>query len=223
MRCTWCPLEHCKTAIHVRTGERGTDSAISAWLERHDVEIVACADAFEACTVALTQSLTAPDVAFVGIDWLAPDEHVILDYFRETWPNLLAIVYGPASATTGFREDPRTLVCRSPAAVRRMLTDSPAALLDRLRAASPQQARSDDDRQPSPTLPPHADQSGDAQETSLPHPTTHTRDSENRPANPGPRSAWRPAAGLRGRAASASASRNVLTEEELAALLEDGG
>ena len=124
-------MQHCKRVIHLCTGDRTADGAIAAWLERHGLDVAACADAYDACTVALTQPEPTPDLAFIGADWLAPDELAIIHYFRQTWPGLPLVVYGSTPATTGFQDSTLMLVCRSAGALRNMLAEPPDALLER--------------------------------------------------------------------------------------------
>jgi len=201
----------------VRTGERGTDSAIAAWLERHGVEVAACSDAFEACTIALKKTGEAPDVAFVGSDWLPADEHVILDYFDEIWPDLITVVYGRVPAAIASREGPRTLVCSSAQALRRILDDAPDALLQGLRAITETQPGIEGDRPVPPGPTPGQGQGGHAPMTAIARGETRVEGQEGRPASPARESALQRG----GPRPSGPAPRNVLTDEELAALLED--
>ena len=217
--CDWCALEHCKRAIHLRTGDRGTDGAISAWLERHGVEVVACADAFEACTFALTHSAATPDLVLVGADWLAPDELAIIGYFRETWPGVTTVVYGSAPATAGFEATRPTLVQRSATAVRRMLADAPGALLEESLKALRAQAPLDDGWRPQPKLPPSAEPQAPAAGTALPRPAIQTRDTEALGSEFTPRLTGQDSETASG--PPPPAPQTILTREELAALLED--
>jgi hypothetical protein len=205
-------LQRCQKAIHLRTGDRATDGAISAWLERHGVEIVACADAFEACVFALTHSAATPDLALVGADWLAPDEHAIIGYLRETWPGVTTVVYGGAPAVAGFEAGPLTLVRCSAAAVRRMLAGAPSALLEESVRALRAQVSPDDGWRPRPQAPPPAG-------TAPARPAVRTQDTHV----PGDR----PAARVTGQGSEMpggprpATRQTILTQEELAALLED--
>jgi hypothetical protein len=207
-------MERCSKAIHLRTGDRGTDNAISAWLEKHGVDVVACADPFEACLVALSRSEPAPDLALVGVDWLAPDELGIVEYFAQAWPGLTLVLYGSPQATARFQPAPLTVVYRSPDALQRVLSESPDKLLARSRA----EAAPDEVRRAQPE-----------------NPGTHARRAETfviLPAraetqDPGrePQKQDRPpgAAGEEetGKTTAAAAPHSILTREELAALLED--
>ncbi len=211
-------MELCQKAIHLRTADRGTDGAISAWLERHGVEVVACADAFEACTFALTHSATIPELAFIGADWLAPDELAISGYFRETWPGVTIVIYGSAATTAGFEASALTHVYRSAAAVRRMLAAAPGALLEESRAALRTSVALDDGWRPRLDTPGPA-VSAAVEEASVPRPVVQTRDLEALDADIAAHVGGQPPEAAAGQ--PAPASQTILTREELAALLED--
>jgi hypothetical protein len=210
-------LERSQKAIHLRTGDRATDGAVSAWLERHGVEVIPCADAFEACTVALSHSPVVPELAFVGADWLAPDEIAIVSYFRETWPGITIVIYGSASATAGFEATALTHVCRSAAAVRRMLAAPPVALLEESHRALRTQPSRDDDWRPRPDAP-RANGHTAAGETLVSRSTSQTRDGAAIEAD------LTSPAGVpleTGAQRRPPVSQTILTKEELAALLND--
>jgi hypothetical protein len=211
-------LESCKRAIHLCTGDRGTDRAISSWLERHRVEVVGCTDPYEACAFALTHPKPAPDLAVIGADWLAPDELAIVNYFRETWPRVATVVYGSPQVTAGLQATPLTLVCRSGGAIQRLLAGSPDALLDKPLGPTRPQPLSDDGWRPQPEAPPQDVRHVSAREAPLQPPTIQTHDAELLAAELTPRLS-RTDEGELGK--PASASHNILTAEELAALLED--
>jgi hypothetical protein len=216
---SWFALQSCQKAIHVRTGDRGTDGAVSAWLERHGVEVVACVDAFEACTLALTQGKPEPDLAFIGADWLAPDETALIGYLRETWPQLTTVIYGSAQATARFEARPPTLVCRSAEGLRRMLASPPDALRNKSRAAAQSQRPLDNGWRPQPKASAPAVQGRTPRGTPLPHSTIQTRDAEMLAAElarRGPQPDAHETVDAR-----PPASHEILTREELAALLAD--
>ena len=217
--CDWCALERCKKAIHLRTGDRGTDGAISAWLERHGVEVVTCADAFEACAFALTHSAATPDLALVGADWLAPDELAIIGYLRETWPGVTTVVYGSAPATAGFEATPLTVVQRSATAVQRMLADAPGALLEESLKALRAQTPLDDGWRPQPKTPPAAELQLPAAGTAFTRPPIQTRDADALGSELTPRLAGQDSEVEGG--PRPPARQTILTQEELAALLKD--
>jgi hypothetical protein len=212
-------VERCKRAIHLRTGDRGTDGAIAAWLERHGVDVIACADAFEACTFALTHSAATPDLALVGADWLPPDQLAIIGYLRETWPGVTTVVYGSAPATAGFEATPLTLVQRSAAAVQRMLAGTPGALLEESLKALRAQAPLDDGWRPQAKTPPPAEPQLPAAGTALPRPASQTRDAHAPGGELTPRVTGQDSE--TGGGARPPVRQTILTQEELAALLED--
>ncbi len=199
----------------MRTGDRGTDGAISAWLERHGVEVIACADAFEACALALTHSETTPDLTLVGVDWLAPDELAVIGYFRETWPGVTTVVYGSKPADTGFEAAPLTIVCRSAVAMRRILADTPDALLEKSIGAPRAQTPPDDGWRPQPKTPPPVETHVRVGET----PAIQTRDAEALDTKLTPRVVEPEVEKATGQ--RPPMSQAILTPEELAALLED--
>ena len=217
---SWCPLERCQKAVHLRTGDRGTDGAISTWLERHGIEIVTCADAFEACAVALRQHEPPPDLALIGADWLAPGERAIIDYFRESWPGVVIVVHGSTTATSSLPAQPLTRVCRSAGEVQELLADSPDALLNRLRCAPRAQAPIDNDQRGQPKEAAADERRAGMKEAPLPQPTIPTGERPEPPVELTPSTAPRDSAATT-TGKPAPPSRSVLTEEELAALLED--
>jgi hypothetical protein len=148
-----CALERCQRAIHLRTGDGQTDGAISGWLADHGVAVIDCADAFEACTIALTQPDVQPDVAFVGADWLARDELRVVNYLREIWPDLATVVYGRLVPGVGFETALRTFVCRSDEALQRILEDPPDELLRNLLPSPRPQGPPGDGWRPQPKAP----------------------------------------------------------------------
>ncbi|MFQ5807210.1 MAG: hypothetical protein ACE5I3_12245 [Phycisphaerae bacterium] len=212
-------MERCKKAIHLRTGDRGTDGAISTWLARHGVEVVNCTDPFEACAVALTQRNLAPDLALIGADWLAPDERSIIGYLREIWPGLTTVVYGSPPATSGFEAPPPTLVCRSAGAVRRMLANPPDTLLKQSLEALRSHAPGAEGSRLHPEAPSPDAQRVGPREATPPPPTIQTHDAEMLAAELAPRVGHQEPGGSGGK--DAPASHDILTREELAALLED--
>jgi hypothetical protein len=210
-------MERCRKAIHLRTGDRATDGAIAGWLERYGVDVVDCGDAFEACTLTLTQPEPSPDLALIGADWLAPDELAIISYFRETWPGVVIVVYGSAAATAGFEESPLALVCRSPDAVRRVLSEAPGTLLERSFEALRMQTPQDDGWRPRPVAPP-ADERH-LHDKSMRMSRLMIEDAEHVAAELEPDDAKHDAEPPADDRAPAPAE--ILTPEELAALLND--
>jgi hypothetical protein len=202
----------------LRTGDQGIDGAISTWLERHDVEVVGCADPFEACAFALTQRGSAPDLAFIGVDWLAPEELAIVDYLREIWPELSAVVYGGAQATARLEPNAPALVCRSAEGLRRMLADSPDALLSQPRAAAPQ-SPPDDGWRPHPAAPAPDVQRVSPKDMPVSRRTIQTHDAEMLAAELARRAAPQDSDATVGK--RPPSAHEILTREELAALLAD--
>ncbi len=123
--------------IHLRTGDAAIDDRIAAWLRRHAATVVECADAFEACVVAIKHRQPPPQLAFIGADWLAPDEFSILGYLRETWPTIGIVVTGSPRVIATFPASPRTHICRSEAMLQQMFASTPAVLYEQLAGGVP--------------------------------------------------------------------------------------
>jgi hypothetical protein len=194
-------VQRCKRVIHLCTGDRAIDGAIAGWLDRHGVDVVACADPYEACAFALTQPDPMPDLAFIGADWLAPDETAIIHYFRQVWPGLALVIYGSTPATSAFQDSMLTFVCRSASALRRVLEDHPDHLLERFPDASRPRAAHD---------------GGLRQSTGFAgNPVGEEQTPSTLPAPPG--------LGPDSLAVELNSPSEILTPEELAALLDDDG
>lgn len=121
-----------RSAIHVRTGQRGAVEAIDAWLSRHQVAVVPLGDAYQACVYLLKHYQRIPDLALIGADWLADDEIDIISYLRHTWPRTGVLVYGSSPQTPLCELLPLTRTCRGEAALRELLACTPAELLSEL-------------------------------------------------------------------------------------------
>lgn len=196
-------------AFHIRTGQRAAGEAIDAWLSRHEVETISVADVYEACVYLLKHYECVPDLALLGTAWLTEDELSIVRYIRETWPRVGVVIYGGAAETPAFDSSPFTRICRSQAALERVLAEPPAHLLQQLcQQAAP--------ARPLPAAP------GLRREVDEPlrrPPAAH----ETRPADPteGPQ-AIGDAPGGPAKASSAETDPPYapLTAEELSALLE---
>jgi hypothetical protein len=126
-----------RRAIHIHSGRTTVGDAVDAWLDRHGVERMCCADAFAACSVILMQSTRVPDLAFVGADRLASDELPILAYLREAWPGVGIVLYGRHAQPCSHTRATQTLVCPSSAALREIMDAPPDHLLVRLRRTLP--------------------------------------------------------------------------------------
>lgn len=200
-------------AIHLRTADRGADDAIAAWLHRHDVEVVDCADAFDACVAALTSPHEAPDLALAGVDWISPNESAVLGYLRETWPGIIIVIHGASAATAGYPSSPLTLVCRTGDALREVLASPPGALRARLTETRRFVETCDKEwRAPPPRFSiPELRPTKEPQAPDNPA----TKDSSDERAKPVERRVEPPMP------ASPPARVTSLTAEELAALLED--
>ena len=125
------------TAIHIRSGEPGPGRLIDRWLEAHHVPVRDFADAYEACVYLVQHPSATPDLAFVGTDWLLPEEWPIVRYLHETWPGLGLIIYASRSVP-GL---PEGAALRSVAASARTLESilelEPDNLLRGMRPAGP--------------------------------------------------------------------------------------
>lgn len=213
-------MERCAKALHLRTGDRSADDAITSWLERHQIETVTCRDPFEACAHALKAPDDRPDLIWIGADWLAPDESAVIEYLREVWPAAAIVLHGQDPAIRAEPETERGAQrIRGAAALRRLLADDPAFVLRKLR--------------PTPRLM-NADGRGAAPEFVRRAVSTRSRlrDGGSAPIA-GPKSlltetlGGNAAAGLAQLASDSAVattpplSQAVLTQEELAALLED--
>lgn len=194
-----------QSALHIRTAEPGLADLVDAWLTTHRVRCTCCADVYEACVHLIKHSQDVPDIAFVGSDWLAADDFLILRYLRETWPSVAIVVYGTRDGATTCADEPLCRVCRSRRALLCLLEHPPALLLRRLRSA-PGEPRSTDAAavQPGGTREAMRGEKGDRP-----------------PAEPQPSEA--PQGGQAGseseRAPLEGAPRTILTDEELSALL----
>jgi len=209
-------MERCRKAIHLRTGDRATDEAITSWLERHGVESVGCADPFEACCLALRQPELAPDLILIGVDWLAPDELGVHEYLHQTWPAAAVVLYSSGPAGAILAGGPATIVHRSAESLQRMLAGPPEALLTALRDAARPAADSAAWR-PQPTLPPDtASSAGDPADAA---PGAAVACGAGAPAAAVPRPA--PDGEQTQAAPRTPLAQTILTREELAALLAD--
>ena len=116
-------------AIHIRTGQRAAGEALDAWLAQHDVDVVAVADAYDACIYLLRHYDRVPDLVLIGTDWLAPDEYNIVSYVRQTWPPVGLVLYGNTGGNAVVELLPMTRMCGTEADLRRLLDASPADVL----------------------------------------------------------------------------------------------
>ena len=122
-------------AIHIRTGEVGLNRSVEAWLARHNVPAQNFSDAYEACVYLIGHAPAVPDFAFIGADWLTPEEWPIVRFLREVWPALAIIVY--AGRRVPGLPEPAALrsVCTSPRMLDLMLELGPDNLLRSVRSS----------------------------------------------------------------------------------------
>lgn len=136
------------TAIHVQTGDASWGGRIDAWVAEHGFAVERFTDAYAACARLVQSPAAVASLAFVGCDWLARDQHVLIERIRETWPACVVVAYArdasllPPAAEAGQRERPESVrTIASEADLVRMLTAGPVALRERrpapLRAAPP--------------------------------------------------------------------------------------
>jgi hypothetical protein len=123
------------TALHIRTGDPGAGEAIDAWLTASGFDALNCADAYEACVHLLRRAEQVPELIFIGVDWLAPDEHEILRYARETWPAVGMVIYGAPQPPSAARL-PLSRCCGSRAELAALLAESAGTLIDRFARAA---------------------------------------------------------------------------------------
>lgn len=191
-----------RSAIHIRTGQRSATAEVDQWLARYGLAVRACDDAYAACVMLLREFREIPDLAFVGTDWLAVDEHQIVTYLRQTWPPVGIVVYGEARDAPVPDVLPLVTTCCGAVELAAWLRLDPAEVYERLaRTLGPSPAGG------GTMAAPEAPRTPVAAPTGLP---------TFRPARPAVDD--RPApAGLR--IAPAAPPRTLLTAEELAALL----
>ena len=120
-----------RRAIHIRTGPPTTADAVDRWLRADNVEVVGLSDAYAACVHLLRQYENVADLALIGTDWLDTQEIRIVHYIRQTWPRIGVVMYGTGLNPTA-ESTPLTRVCSNDAALRKLLTQSPTAVLDAL-------------------------------------------------------------------------------------------
>jgi len=126
-----------RSAIHVRTGPAALTAEVDQWLTRHGVANRAFDDAYAACAHLLLHFDQVPDLALVAVDALRPDELELVGFIRQTWPRAGIIVYGELAGAGLADGLSRTMSCRSPAALQRLLAESPSDVLRRLSAGDP--------------------------------------------------------------------------------------
>lgn len=190
------------TAIHLRTAEPDVAGIVDAWLCQHAVATVALADVYEACVYVLQQHADTPDLAFVGADWLGPNDIVILSYLRETWSSTAIVVYSSGQRSLVSEPGARHRVCSNPEALRGLLADPPERLLQDWRAGFAANGR-------------HAKLVSTGGGLGSPAPQRAPT-----PQNMPPSVDENP--GLRSVVPEVDPPRSILTHEELSALLDEG-
>lgn len=121
-----------RRAIHVRTGNPASGDDLTAWLIRESVATTVCRDAFDTCAIMTRARAAAPDVAFVGLDWLPADELAILHHIRETWPGVSMVAYSHVHTEIALGL-PRTLALHSRDEIEQVIAGRFEQLLERLR------------------------------------------------------------------------------------------
>jgi hypothetical protein len=107
---------------------------VDQWLDRQGFQTCEFTDPYMACAHLVRRIADIPDLVFVGADWLSPEELILVQYLRETWPSVGVVVYANGNVSGVCEPAPLRLVCCSSAALRGCLENSPEQLLDALRA-----------------------------------------------------------------------------------------
>jgi hypothetical protein len=119
--------------LHIRTGSRASVQLVDRWLERQQVEVLACADAFDACVAVLRKDAPPIGLALLGADWLDPEDFALIRLLHEHVPGLAIVLYGYA----GLPQEPAhagpLLVCRSAVDLEHALQDELDGLVARVR------------------------------------------------------------------------------------------
>jgi len=119
-----------QSALHIRTGQRASAVALDAWLSRHEVAVVGVEDVYEACVYLLKNYEQVADLVLIGVDGLAEDEAAIIGRVRDTWPRAGIVIYGRPGAFPVPCVAPPLQVCCTTEALDRVLSQTPAQLLD---------------------------------------------------------------------------------------------
>jgi len=203
-----------RSAIHIRTGQRADVQAVDDWLAHHAVEVVGLGDVYEACVHLLKNYEQIPELALIGVDWLAAGDLNIVAYVRQTWSRTGIVVYGDGAEMPRLDLLPLSLACRGAVALRKLLTETPADLSRRLSADIAPVSIVAEPRTPrAPHIPAGANV--------FPAPRPAARESpelaDDRAAGASPDKASEES-GLR--LADSAPPRAILTSEELSALLD---
>lgn len=205
--------------VHVHTGEHAVADAIDRWLERHGIEPVRCADAFEACSYLVQHASSPPALAFVGLDWLDRDDADILRYIHDTWAESVIVTYGRGRSIVNCGEATRTIFCPTRAALNELISQPPDDLVRRLGA--PSQAEPSNAESAVRPAPPDSEKQNAARGMALGEYTSGAGETATLPAvNPQTLPGEAASDSLRDRSRT---PRAILTREELSALLEGAG
>ncbi len=66
---------------------------VDQWLDRQGFQTCEFTDPYMACAHLVRRIADIPDLVFVGADWLSPEELILVQYLRETWPSVGVVVY----------------------------------------------------------------------------------------------------------------------------------
>lgn len=209
--------------VHLCTGDLAWQNCLDRWLDAAGVVVSRFENAYSLCAHMLQNRNQAPDAVALGVDWLNCYELQIVKYVRQSWPRAVIIVYGTPQAPVDHATLDRLIVCSSRAQLDALLKRRMQDVLAGFQARAPRAVvgvsdgritRPDDrsgilegsGRRNVAPVPAAADSSASEQED-----TTEQRSdapvadaSENGPI------------GVIG-------DRAILTRDELAALLEEGG
>ncbi len=124
-----------RAAVHLRTGERGSDDEIDAWLQRQSATVIGSDDPLDACVQVLTHQHLPVALVFLGGDWLEPDDWRLVDYLRELWPAAACVVHLSRPGVVAL-SDPLTLVCSSRAELATVLAGDFEQAVEHVRRAA---------------------------------------------------------------------------------------
>ena len=155
----------------------------------------------------------------IGIDWLPPNEYSIISYLRETWPGLTIVVYGNTPTIVEFERMPLTIVCRSATEIRRVLANTPGALVKHSLEAMRAKSFPEDQWRPQPVEPTRISGVPPVEAPPAKRPTIKTKQVETPGADLSPNVTGRDANNVL--ESRPPITQAILTQEELAALLED--
>jgi hypothetical protein len=215
-----------REAIVVRTGRAVESDLICHYLRDSSVSVVECRDAIDACLHILRNPEAAPQIAFIGADWLAREEFALAGYMHQAWPGILIVLHGDGADKAPIEHGRGAIVCATTAELSQLLSSPLDEVLVEGRltaAASPLRYSARQSVPRSPVL-------GAAVEPCRPveyHCDASVRAPADLELHTEP--ARMPASGLHDSALSPSldwpceSPRTILTQEELESLLRDSG